>query len=104
MDARFLHRFGLIVALAAAFAGMGASLLYCFPVTVSREIDVASIRHSEGNAYVVSISGHLPGGFANVLFEVEPDSPGSPSASRLRRLEDGVQFGVPHSIHADIAP
>src|SRR5437588_9754248 len=103
MDARFLHRFGLIVALAAAFAGMGASLLYCFPVTVSCEIDVASIRHSEGNAYVVSMSGHLPGGFANVLFEVEPDSPGSPSASRLRLLEDGVQFGVPHSIHADIA-
>src|ERR1700674_5349482 len=103
MDARFLHRFGLVVALASAFAGMGASLLYCFPVTVSHEIDVASIKHSDGNAYVVSLSEHLPGGFANVLFEVEPDSPASPSASRLRLLEDGVQFGVPHSIYADIA-
>jgi len=103
MDARFVHHFALAAALASALAGIGAVLLYCFPIFVTRDIDVASLTHWRGNSYAVSILDQLPRGVAGALLRVEFDSNESPTASSLRLIEQGVQIGIPHSLHAEIA-
>jgi SAM-dependent methyltransferase len=94
----------MVVAVIAWVMGVAAAAMYCFPWSVSKEIEPRSMLPWGGHAYAVNISGNLPQVFDALLFaEANGDSERSPYASGLRMYEGSTPFGTPHAVHAQIS-